>query len=306
MWLDRYMMMPLYNGKRSRYSQQLALYENQRQFQEIFIHLSNLWLNMFEWKNMPEGTVPRALERTLFFHGKALFFDDPNMGLMHTPVNLAQGMNVYYQHTNYRAYSFNYNAQYNIKNSVLIKNNEHMWPTCETVEIYTNKILDAARTIDVVAASLKRPTMAVTSDDTKLTCSIVHDDITNNEHIVYVDKNQLADLTKVTPLPHNGDLLADLWRHKNNILSELYTKMGINNANTDKRERLITAEADANNQIMQLDVDLMLDLRQEAAEQINAMFGTNISVAMRHDYIVEEVDNEAENNEPERDNGFRS
>ena len=61
------------------------------------------------------------------------------------------------------------------------------------------------------------------------------------------------------------------------ILSEFYEAIGINKT-VEKRERLITAEADANKQLLKLNINNMFDCRKKGAEQINAMFGTNISV----------------------------
>ena len=61
------------------------------------------------------------------------------------------------------------------------------------------------------------------------------------------------------------------------ILSEFYEAIGINKT-VEKRERLITAEADANEQLLKLNINNMFDCRKKGAEQINAMFGTNISV----------------------------
>lgn len=61
------------------------------------------------------------------------------------------------------------------------------------------------------------------------------------------------------------------------ILSEFYEAIGINKT-VEKRERLITAEADANEQLLKLNINNMFDCRKKGAEQINAMFGTNITV----------------------------
>lgn len=78
------------------------------------------------------------------------------------------------------------------------------------------------------------------------------------------------------------------------------TEIGIPNANTDKRERLITDEVNANNVETASRVDMWLDNLKECCEQANAMFGTDMSVDWRFNpYAVdtsatmeEEVDSE--------------
>ena len=60
-----------------------------------------------------------------------------------------------------------------------------------------------------------------------------------------------------------------------------YTYLGINNANTDKRERLITSEADSNNQFIDSCGAMFLEARQRACEEINKKFGLNIKCELR-------------------------
>ena len=61
------------------------------------------------------------------------------------------------------------------------------------------------------------------------------------------------------------------------------TDIGIPNANTDKRERLITSEVNANNIETISKCELWLEQLKKNAEETNNMFGTNISVTWRHD-----------------------
>lgn len=61
------------------------------------------------------------------------------------------------------------------------------------------------------------------------------------------------------------------------ILSEFYESIGINKT-VEKRERLITAEAAANSQLLRLNINNMFECRKKGAEEINKMFGTDITV----------------------------
>ena len=73
------------------------------------------------------------------------------------------------------------------------------------------------------------------------------------------------------------DMLSDLRK-----IEEMFdTEIGIPNANTDKRERLITDEVNANNFEVKSKCELWLESLQEAAKETNAMFGTDISVDFR-------------------------
>lgn len=75
-----------------------------------------------------------------------------------------------------------------------------------------------------------------------------------------------------------GDLLSDLRKWE-----QLFdTEIGIPNANTDKKERLITDEVNANNVETATKCEMWLENLKKVCEQTNAMFpGTNISVDWR-------------------------
>jgi hypothetical protein len=70
------------------------------------------------------------------------------------------------------------------------------------------------------------------------------------------------------------------------------TFLGINNANMNKRERLVDDEVQANNEQIMYSADVMLKARERACKRINEIFGLNISVELRNkpDVFMEELD----------------
>lgn len=75
-----------------------------------------------------------------------------------------------------------------------------------------------------------------------------------------------------------GDVLADM--HK--IELEFDTKIGIPNANTEKRERLIIDEVNANNVETECLSDIWLENLQDSFKRVNAMFGLDLGVEKRY------------------------
>ena len=51
--------------------------------------------------------------------------------------------------------------------------------------------------------------------------------------------------------------------------------------NTEKRERLITDEANANNEVISINAQSMLLTREQACKEINDKYGLDIAVSMR-------------------------
>lgn len=76
-----------------------------------------------------------------------------------------------------------------------------------------------------------------------------------------------------------SDLIADLRK----IEAEFDTRVGIPNANTDKRERLITDEVNANNVETTILSDLWMDSIQDGIKKVRDMFGIEITCERRYE-----------------------
>ena len=75
-----------------------------------------------------------------------------------------------------------------------------------------------------------------------------------------------------------SDLLSDMIKIKNMFCTDI----GIPNANTEKRERLVTDEVNANNIETKTRCELWLESLKKSAEKANDMFGLSISVNWRN------------------------
>ncbi len=87
-----------------------------------------------------------------------------------------------------------------------------------------------------------------------------------------------------------GDMLEDLRK----IRREFLTMIGVPNANTEKKERLIVDEVNSNNDETNTLIDVILDSLNKSVKQTNEMFDTDISVT--HRYRKKEGDNSARSN----------
>lgn len=276
----------------------LCAWQTEEQMQDMFVYLACLAMNVFKWEGLPGTCNERALEHTLFFDGRALFFrdDDPggdNVKLIegadaywHSSVTLGPGYNLYNEHTERTAYGPpNYHKPFDITNSVLIRNNAMMFPTYHTVSIYAEKLVHAARTIDNAARNLEQPYVVTAGEDQLSSWDNFLASRRNHEPAIILAKNSGMDqeLPKVFPVSAGqSKVMTDLWTHKHNEVDEIMTRLGIKNANTDKKERLITDEVAANDGQIEQSVGTMLRFREDACEAINKMFGLAISVKMRY------------------------
>lgn len=116
----------------------------------------------------------------------------------------------------------------------------------------------------------------------------MYDRIASGEPAVVQDKNLMLEdgspawqvfNQNLTQTYIADSLLSDLRK----IEAMFDTEIGIPNANTDKKERLITDEVNANNVETATRVDAWLDNLKESCEAAKKMFGANMSVAWRVD-----------------------
>jgi len=73
----------------------------------------------------------------------------------------------------------------------------------------------------------------------------------------------------------------DLLQSLTTIEHKFNTLIGFNNANTDKKERLVTDEVNANNEEVKALSELWLEELQDSMDNANKMFNLNLSVKLR-------------------------
>ena len=266
MWYDK--IYPFANdiiGKDTRTMKRLAQAENNRQWQDVFNRLVSLAVNLFEWEGLPETCDQYFFETCLLWAGRAcVIYDNERNAYFSLNCVPASNVNFYYENAYYRAISVGYSqpfkavTHYN-KNvdiqaldtklteqlGVVCYDNIQQYPMIETLCIYTDKIVDAMRTMDVIAKQLKIPAIITTDEQSKTSVQEAIRNIDTNLIAIMAKRDlakQLVD-SKSLPTGAQGTNLEIMWKHLHNLWSEALTALGINNmSSSDKKERLITDE----------------------------------------------------------------
>lgn len=277
---------------------------NDRCFTDWYYRLMLIARSVFEWKNLPNNMNEKWIEKYLFAEGKCVFFEDDVLGMMVAGVTGDSPVNHYNEPTTVRphATNFDYHGKEleNDVNCVIITNNDEMIPTSETLKLYAMKLANIDRTIDVNINAMKMPIIVKCTEQQKKSLKAVMTQRNDNEPVIWGSK--ALDTEGIEILKTDAPaVFKDLELQKHMVLNEVYTFLGINNANQDKKERLVDDEVQANNEQVEASFNIMLKARERAAKRINEIFGTNISVAKRIDYtpIVDasEVMNDSEGSE---------
>ena len=255
----------------------------------LFKRFKLLAVNMFEWDGLDSlNTEERHVEGDLFDEGISVVFEDETLGLMCLR-GMGIGSNVRSDPTHYRVYGYGYTKEVPADKCVVIENNKLRMPTCEIIQWFTKQLFEIVRTRDTNIKTLKLPFLIPTTDDKLLSSKKLMEEINNNNWALVVNAKTF-NIDETIKVLQTGvkPFTAELTDQYHDILNEALTYLGINNANTDKKERLITDEANANNQFIDSCAQMFLEARQRACEKINKMFGTNVSVKLRNELEEDE------------------
>lgn len=254
-----------------------CLEENQREYLFYSKALRRLLVTMFKWENLPDGISSRYLEESLFETGSVIFYKS-NSGITKGSYIVARatpiGFNIYNEPLGYRTYAANGLLSEMVKahECVPIWNDYAQEGNVANVNFFAKRLARIEQTIDVNLDQIKHPTIISCSEGQKKSVEQFYSKIRAGEPYILTDENfsdtnsfKVWDLKAQNHIP----LLYDT---KQNILCEALTFFGINNVPVAKKERLITSEADQNNQQIEINRNVMYNPRIEAIEKINQMF----------------------------------
>lgn len=263
-----------------KYAQQ----QNAITFNNYLDWLTSLALSIFKWENLPEGMNEMWLEYCLLIDGYAAFLYHENYGFINTQVTGQQRLNLYDIPTSIKCYGiminetrYTYNGTAIPTNrkpedyGVIIWNNILRTPTLPMIEFYATKLADSQRTADTNMTLHKIPYIMETDENTHLTMQNILREIDDNTIAVFKNKAgfNLDDIKVInTTIPL---ILDKLGEYKIAIFNEFLNRLGVNTLH-EKKERLITDEANINNEATNLNLYASLRTRQLACDQFNKLF----------------------------------
>lgn len=263
--------------------------------------LKKVALSMFEWVNLPESMNARWLERTLYYKGQAALLKDEKYGFINTGAASGGNINIYGLPTAINCYAFSYqktrrlfsglnpaNEKQKETECVLVLNNWERIPTAQTLELFALRLYEAEQTAFVNIKAQKTPVLVLCDEKQRLSMINMYKKYDGNEPVIYGD-NQLVDKSKIESVKTEAPFIADkIMSYKKAIWNEALEFLGINTIIDEKKERLITDEANSNNELINLNLQSYLAPRLEACRQFNELFGLTgtdkeISVRVRSD-----------------------
>jgi len=267
----------------------LAMMINNATFVDYIDRLKLIAISLFTWKGLDEVAgrgASRFMELALYENGRACLIKDKTKGFIVLRANPSDKYNIYNLPTKIQAWSIGYTKNnIDFDDCVFVMNNELMKPTFETLHLMSYRLYETERTIDTNLIAMKTPILIEGDTKTILTLKNVYMQYSGNVPFVFGNK-QFDISNKLNVLKTDAPYLIDkLELHKHEIWDECMTYLGINNANTDKKERLITDEVNSNNDLINYYLNCFYKTRKQACDLMKEKYGIDVEIELNKDVL---------------------
>jgi hypothetical protein len=254
--------------------------------------LTEMAANRFEWTGLPKEINVRFMEMTLLRTALAVFFKAPDAFKTDNPYGdkyfaLRGGgsgmLNMYDDPTSFTVIGSNFaGRQISIADCVPIWSNYMRIPDYDIIYVYAQKLAEIDLTIEINSKNARRGKIVSVDENRRLTAANYVNQIDAGEPVIYTTVNPMGEgAISTIDLGVDPDTIINLHILRTRLWSECMGLLGINNANQDKKERLVADEVDANNEQVSAMRAVNLNSRQQAAERISDKYDIELTVDFR-------------------------
>lgn len=265
--------------------------------------LTNLAVNMFEWKNLPIEINQAQMEKDIMLGAFSIFFKDGDTGLYFCLPGNITGVDVYGYPTKAKPVPKNgvvfpeyYLRDMRIstgrhrdiksrkiietfedvkQNAVIIYANRTRSSAIPFITDYADKLSDLDIAIKMNTKAMKHPFAIKSTEQTKETMDTLMKQYDDNYYIIFADKSLSMGDIDVIDFKVSANEILDLQKEKETVLNEFFQLFGISGS-VEKRERMIAGEMNAMMQQVGINRQMWMSARMQACEEIKKVFDLDI------------------------------
>jgi hypothetical protein len=240
---------------------------------------------------MPDSIDVRFMEMTLLRRALSIFYFDKKydkffalegastmyVNMMHNPTGYTViGPN--FLGKTIGAYRFDKEGD-QTDTAIPIWSNYMRIPDLDIIMLYSIRLAEMDRTIEINSKNARRNKVIITPENTKLSAVNINRQLDEGQDGIQV-AGPLQDMQFIQAVDMGISMIDVEKLHiiRTRMWNECMGLLGIDNANQDKKERLVASEVDANNDQVSNMRYVNLNARRTAADQINAVHGLNVTV----------------------------
>ena len=248
-------------------------------------------VRIFKWNNLPKNLPQREIEKYLITLGFCGFVKDKKCGLMVSNGGMSdptQYSDMFKKFTYARP-----TAKGGVvtigEDCVIIRNTSMMNSLSGLIRRTASQLAHADITLRAALVNYRANEVLSADDDaTAESINAYYDSLYDGKLKAIVDSGLINGVKNLSSSKSYADLLK-LTDVKNEIMRSFFAEIGIRQK-SDKRERLVTEEVESDSMMLLFNIHDMLEQRQNACEEINKIFGLNMSVELSEewDYLKKE------------------
>ena len=241
-------------------------------------------MRIFTWTGLP--FPQKEIESRLLINGYCGFLNDSKKGLMVANGGMS-GVTQYYDEFttfNWSAPSVaNTNSRVIGKDCVIINNNQLRNPILPMVMRYASLLAHADISLKCALINTRETNTYASSDEnTAENINKYYERLYNGDSASILDESLIESVKNISNR-ESTTAIKDCLSARTELLSNFFKEIGVKSAN-DKKERMIESEVDSNNQLLLFNISDMLAERKKACDEINKLFGANISVELSDEF----------------------
>lgn len=258
-------------------------------------------VRIFEWAGLPKSIPQKEIEQRTILDGYGGMVNDSKVGLIVASGGLS-GVTPYCDEFTTFTFAAPTCAGGAFKlgvNAVLIENTSLRNPLLPMILRYADLLAHAEISLKKALINNRvNNTYAVSDNEIAESVNAYYNKIYTGKDGSILDDALVNSVQNIANARSAG-VVTECIEARNDILRAFFAEIGVRFAK-DKKERLITSEVSADNQMLLLNIKDMLRQREKAAKEINRVFGLNVSVKLSEEFeIIEEQPQEKQEEKQE-------
>lgn len=290
----------LYSYYFDRFGLSLYNFNDKERCQRNYVtYMLNRMQRLFEYQGLPDTIPQRMLEMMLQINGFACFAKH-NSKLYAFWGGLGGEPDEYYRPTKCVVSNpaLKFSDTFEIgKDCVIVRNDSFLYGLIPLFSRYATAMVENDISFRMASINTRIEALLSAPDDaTKKAAEKYLEDVEKGK-LGVIAENAFLDGIKAQEVGRTMRTFTDLIEYQQYLKASWFNEIGLNANYNMKREKLSTTESQMNNDALLPLVEDMLENRRKCLEEVNAMFGTDISVefASSWERLIEEM--EAESNQ---------